>query len=115
MNQSEDEVDAADPRQIFYNDMSDEAAAAWIPRLKTQSYRVMSSAVTNESWTKYPSAYLVCDDDQAIPYQAQEGMIAGIQARNPKAFDIVEKIKASHSPFLSQPDATAKFLVKCAV
>lgn len=61
-----------------------------------------------------PSAYLVCEEDQAIPYQAQEGMIAGVQGKNPKAFDIVEKIKASHSPFLSQPETTAKFLEKCA-
>lgn len=61
-----------------------------------------------------PSAYLVCEKDNAIPYQAQEGMIAQVQGKNPKAFALVEKIDASHSPFLSVPEKMTEFLVKCA-
>jgi hypothetical protein len=59
-----------------------------------------------------PSSYLICEKDNAIPFQAQEGMIAMAQAKNPKAFDIVERCEASHSPFLSMPDTLAAFLVK---
>lgn len=74
----------------------------------------MFSEVTVEAWKDIPSAYLVCTKDNAIPLPIQEGMIAGAQGANSKAFDIVEKVEASHSPFLSLPEKTAAFLEKVA-
>jgi pimeloyl-ACP methyl ester carboxylesterase len=44
-----------------------------------------------------PTTYVICDRDNAIPVPAQE-MLAG-------RADNVTRLDASHSPFLSQPDA----------
>lgn len=50
----------------------------------------------------------------AIPFQAQDGMIAMAQGQEAKSFDVVERVDASHSPFLSQPKWLAEKLIKAA-
>lgn len=94
--------------------------------------------VEYEAYKRIPSSYLICDKDNAIPQAAQvrllkklqdcgglepytdfadlstlqqEGMIKGA---GPEAFQIVEHLDASHSPFISKPGALAEFLLKVA-
>ncbi|PYH90714.1 alpha/beta-hydrolase [Aspergillus ellipticus CBS 707.79] len=56
---------------------------------------------TEEPWHTIPSAYIVCDDDRALPPAIQDSMITSLV--NPKVF----RLKSGHSPFLSMPDETA--------
>ena len=107
-----DEVDPADPDDIFYNDLPAADAAKWTAKLKTHSYRAFSSELSVEPWRTIPSAYLLCEADKAISLSGQRGIIATVQGLAPSAFDIVDSCSAGHSPFLSQPEVVANFLVK---
>ncbi|KAI9731428.1 MAG: hypothetical protein M1818_007818 [Claussenomyces sp. TS43310] len=110
----DDQVDPRDPATIFYNDMPPSEAARWIAQLKTHSYRTFYSTLSVEPFLHIPSAYLICERDNAIPLAVQEGMIAMAQEKVPTAFDVVERCGASHSPFLSMPETVASFLEKAA-
>ncbi|KAL2072190.1 hypothetical protein VTL71DRAFT_11533 [Oculimacula yallundae] len=109
-----DAVNPANPKEIFYNDLSDSAAAPHIAALKHHSYLTFSSTLTVAPWKNIPSTYILCGTDNAIPVQAQEGMIAGAKEAAPSAFDVVERCEAGHSPFLSQPKWLAEKLVESA-
>ncbi|KAH6721258.1 prolyl aminopeptidase-like protein [Leptodontidium sp. 2 PMI_412] len=109
-----DVVNPSNPKEIFYNDLSDSAAAPHIAALKQHSYLTFTSALTTAPWKTIPSTYILCEKDNAIPLQGQEGMIAGAKQVAPEAFDVVERCDASHSPFLSQPEWLAEKLVESA-
>lgn len=113
-----DSVDADTPNEIFYNDLSTPVATSWANKLKPFSYRCFYGPATCEPWTKIPSSYLVCEKDNAIPVQGQDGMITNAKSKAAEvgfeAFDIVERLDASHSPFLSMPDRVAAYLERAA-
>ena len=109
-----DIVNAKTPHAIFYNDMSEAAATPHIEALKTHAYRTFSTPTSISAHKYIPTAYLLCENDMAIPLDAQKGIIEGARAEAPKAFDIVESCGASHSPFFSIPDTVATFLLRCA-
>jgi hypothetical protein len=68
-----------------------------------------------EPWLKIPSSYLLCENDNAIPVQAQDGMIAYSKEKSGgRAFDHVERCESGHSPFLSMPGTVAEFLERAA-
>ncbi|MEV0810257.1 alpha/beta hydrolase [Micromonospora sp. NPDC050200] len=67
----------------------------------------MEGAVTEPAWRSKPSWYLVATDDQMIPPPAQHAM-----AR--RAGATVSEIAASHSVYLSQPEAVASFIAQAA-
>jgi Alpha/beta hydrolase family len=92
-----------DPRNIFYNDLDEETAQSWVSKLKVHSWPTLASPLSYAAWQHVPSAYLLCEADQAIPIQAQEGMVAASGM-------VSERCSASHSPFLSQPEVTASFI-----
>ena len=100
--------------EIFYNDLPDDVAASYTSKLRSHSYQTFHSPLTVEPFRQIPSAYLVCEKDNAIPVQAQDGMIAQAKAIAPTSFDLVERLDASHSPFLSQPGKVAEFLERAA-
>ena len=56
------------------------------------------------------STYLICEDDAAIPVFAQEAMVK--QAQEAGAPLTSERMKATHSPFLTHPEETAEFCIK---
>jgi len=52
-------------------------AQSWVSKLKVHSWLTLASPLRYAGVGKHvPSAYLLCDADQAIPIQAQEGMVA---------------------------------------
>ena len=55
---------------------------------------------------------MVCEDDQTVPVQAQDAMIAGMVEAGAEV--VVERVKSSHSPHLSQPEFIAAFLRRAA-
>jgi pimeloyl-ACP methyl ester carboxylesterase len=64
----------------------------------------LSSAATPSTapLPQHPTTYIICDQDQALPPQAQEAMSA--------AADHVVRLPSSHSPFLSMPRQLATAL-----
>jgi hypothetical protein len=55
---------------------------------------------------------LLCEDDLAIPAFAQEFMTGMVKEKGGELE--VERIKSSHSPFLSQPDVVVEWVRKAA-
>ena len=103
------------PEHVFYADLPPERAAHFASTLKPQSYKCFHSVVTVEPWLKIPSSYLVCENDNALPVQAQEGMMAYAKEKSgEKAFDHVERCMSGHSPFLSMPGTVVEYLERAA-
>jgi pimeloyl-ACP methyl ester carboxylesterase len=62
----------------------------------------MRQPLTETAWKTIPSTYIVCEADNAVPVAAQELMA--------KRANDVYRLNTSHSPFLSQPAALARFI-----
>lgn len=95
--------------EIFYNDVSTEMIEEAKKHLKPQSSTCFCSTASYAAWKYIPSTYLVCENDHAMPLQAQEMMIG-----QPGASFTVERCSASHSPFLSMPDFTVDVIRRAA-
>lgn len=59
------------------------------------------------AWKHIPTTYLLCTEDQTIPYERQTQLVD--HARKTSAITTFE-CNAGHSPFLSQPELTAKVI-----
>lgn len=86
---------------VFYHDMTPEAQAAAISKLKPHAKPSFLEPATFEPWHEMPSMYLFCDKDAALPLFVQEGFAQTLG--NPVTFHV----DASHSGFLSKPEETA--------
>ncbi|WP_437590255.1 alpha/beta hydrolase [Sorangium sp. So ce1000] len=86
-------------REVFYNDCTDDVAAAAATALRPQAKASFTQPLGAAAWQELPSTYVICERDNAIPVFAQEAMSR--RARD------VRRLDASHSPFLSQPDEVA--------
>jgi pimeloyl-ACP methyl ester carboxylesterase len=95
-------VDAQRPLEVFYADVDEAVARDAIMRLGHQSLVSFGQQVTKAAWRTIPSTYVVCEQDRAVPVEAQEAMAqrAGRVLRMP----------SSHSPFLSRPAQLAGIL-----
>jgi pimeloyl-ACP methyl ester carboxylesterase len=60
----------------------------------------LQGAITQPAWRKLPSWYLIATDDRMIPPPAQHAM-------SQRAGSTVTKVAASHSVYVSQPQAVA--------
>ena len=96
-----------DPTGMFYGDMprleAEEAAKQLVPQ-SAQSFR---EVLTEAAWHTVPSAYIVCEGDQALPAQAQEVLA--------QRSGVVHRIAGDHSPFLSKPAELAALLSEIAL
>lgn len=52
----------------------------------------------------HPASYIVCEQDQAVPVQAQEAIAS--------TFDRVERLPSSHAPMLSMPQRLAEAIIR---
>ncbi|OOQ81529.1 hypothetical protein PEBR_42688 [Penicillium brasilianum] len=86
---------------VFYHDMTPEAQATAISKLKPHAKPSFLEPATFEPWHEMPSMYLFCDKDAALPLFVQEGFAQTLG--NPVTFHV----DASHSGFLSKPEETA--------
>ncbi|KAH0537197.1 hypothetical protein FGG08_005975 [Glutinoglossum americanum] len=91
----------------FYNDLSPETAAYWTSKLTAQS---IASPLTYAAWRYIPTSYLLCTEDHALPFPVQEKLVERAEG----FVDVVEEVKSSHSPFLSQIDVVGRFIRKAA-
>jgi pimeloyl-ACP methyl ester carboxylesterase len=90
------------PHDLFYNDMTPEDAAWAAAQLKPHNYAVATERLTEAAWRTIPSTYVVCEQDQCLPPAVQEAMATRATQ--------VRRLPTSHSPFLSQPFATARLI-----
>lgn len=64
------------------------------------------------AWRESPSSYLVCEDDQAIPVQAQDGIITREKELGAKIE--TERLLVSHSTYFIKPECVSIFLRRAA-
>lgn len=96
----------------MYHDLEPEDRKYWLSKLKPHSYDSVTTHPTSSAYKKIPSAYLVCEDDRAIPLQLQDAMIE--RTRKDGAVIEVERLFVSHSPYLAKPGQVAEFLRRAA-
>ncbi|KAK6225523.1 hypothetical protein QIS74_01570 [Colletotrichum tabaci] len=99
----------AQPAEVFYNDLDDEAAREAVSGLRHHSYRTFSSKLTYAAWRDVPVTYIKCELDRAIPPQVQQRMI-DVAGRDV----VVESVETGHSPFLNKPDLVTTALRRSA-
>lgn len=94
------------PEEIFYHDVPAELKQTAISKLKHQSAQVFRDEVTYQPWEDLECMYFYCEDDRALlyPIQQQLAPLLGEKA-------ITYTCKASHSPFLSEPDTVVEGLL----
>jgi pimeloyl-ACP methyl ester carboxylesterase len=95
-------VDALRPLEIFYADVDEAVARDAIMKLGHQSLVALGQQVTKAAWRTIPSTYVLCEQDRAVPVEAQEAMA--------QRAGRVLRIPSSHSPFLSRPAQLAGIL-----
>lgn len=83
-----------------------------LARLRPHALSTFCDKARSAAWKKIPSSYLVCEDDQAIPVQAQDGMIA--RAKELGGEIETERLFVSHSPYIVKPEHVARFLRRSA-
>ncbi|KAK7185317.1 alpha/beta-hydrolase [Paraphaeosphaeria sporulosa] len=94
---------------ILYNDLPDSHRAQWFEKVsRTHSVHSFVAKATGESWKQIPTYYLICEDDLAIPVAGQEAMTAMV--KNMGGELRTERLKSSHSPFLSHVDETVSWI-----
>jgi pimeloyl-ACP methyl ester carboxylesterase len=86
----------------LYGDCSEADIAAALVRLGPQPMATLGQPIRTATWRTIPSTYVVCTEDRSITVDAQRVMAA-------RCRHVVE-LDASHSPFLSRPDAVADIL-----
>ena len=92
--------------ELFYADC-DPGTQQWaLGQLHEQPPAPYVEPVGTPSWRSVPSTYIVCTQDRIMPPDLQRNVFA------PRA-RLMRELDASHSPFLSQPEALARLLVEC--
>lgn len=94
---------AEPPASLFYNDLPDDLARASVARLVAQATKPFTDVLTQAAWKTIPSTYVITDRDAIFPVFAQEALSA-------RAGSTVHRLDTGHSPFLSQPEATAEII-----
>ncbi|KAI9375076.1 Alpha/beta hydrolase fold-1 [Aspergillus egyptiacus] len=94
----------ANPEDCFYHDLSPDVARYHVSRLLSHYQPVGYSPLNYEAYKDVPAAYLYCEEDRALPIENQKAIVkmTGIQR--------TKSLKASHSPFLSDPEGVVGFI-----
>lgn len=94
------------PRELFYHDLPATEAEFWVSQLTTHSLRPLfeGSEYTYAGWKDVPVWYIGSIEDHGIPVLAQRMMVG--MAREMGGIVEHRELQTSHSPFLSQPEAT---------
>lgn len=96
------------PSDSLYSGLSKEQVAEYTKLWRRQSSRAFTSKVRytahDDPVYKYRCAYLLCEDDMAIPYSAQQSFVktAGIR--------LTTSLKATHIVILTMPEETAALI-----
>ncbi|KAG9952335.1 alpha/beta-hydrolase, partial [Aureobasidium melanogenum] len=105
-----DVVHANDPAHFFFQGLSEDEQKQLASLLKPHSKTTFCDPSRGAAYMTIPSAYLICEDDAAIPVFAQEAMVKHAQEAGAPLTS--ERLKSAHSPFLTHPQETAKFCIR---
>ena len=100
------------PLEFFYNDLPEEEGKAYAAKLKLQSDASFDCRLTYGAYKDIPSTYLHCTNDHMVVYAKQKELVSNAKAIGGQIETIT--CDASHSPFLSQPEFTAKVIRRAA-
>jgi pimeloyl-ACP methyl ester carboxylesterase len=107
-------VITVDPRQLFYHDLPEEEGNYWVGKLEKQALRPMMDPEGGEhsyaGWMDVPVWFLATTEDKAFPVQAQKAMVQ--MAKDAGADVTLREVASSHSPMLSRPEETTKFILE---
>jgi pimeloyl-ACP methyl ester carboxylesterase len=95
-----------EPMHFFYSDVPEQMAQRAIDNLRGFPIAHAMNSPAKCAWREIPTAYIVCEDDEALPKTAQEKMIEAVKAQGVEVETTY--LKSAHSPFLSMPAETAK-------
>ncbi|KAJ5579809.1 uncharacterized protein N7459_005794 [Penicillium hispanicum] len=101
-------VSPSDPHALFFHDVPD--GARWASTLRPHSWATKNSPASSAAYMAIPAAYLMCEEDRAIPLVVQQGMVE--RARQKGAQIETETIGTAHTPWLVQPDEVAAYIRK---
>lgn len=101
-----------DPRELFYHDLPPEQAEHWAGQLTTQSLKSLfeGGEFAYAGWQDVPVWYLGAVEDRGLPVVVQRMQVG--MAREMGGSVVHRELQTSHSPFLSQPDLTAGFILE---
>lgn len=100
-------LDRARFRASFAADVPVERATFMADSQVPWGVAALNGAVTEPAWKSKPSWYLVTTDDRMIPPPAQRAMAGRAGAH-------VTEVAASHSVYVSQPEAVADLIARAA-
>ena len=86
-----------DAATYFFNGLDDAAAAIYENTMTASP--VFTTVLKSDPYTEVPCAYLICEQDQALPAAYQEGMVA-MQSSRPGVDMTVYRAPCGHSPHL---------------
>jgi pimeloyl-ACP methyl ester carboxylesterase len=97
-------INAETFREVFCADSSEERAAVMRATQRPLSAYAFTEQATAAGWANIPSWYLVSNQDNAIPPDAQRFMAQRMGA-------VTDAIDGSHTSFVAQPETVAKFVL----
>lgn len=97
-------VDSEAAKNVFYNHCSAPTATAAASQLRPIMPACMAEAIGATAWRTRPSSYIFTQDDNALPYAAQEVFAAKLDCPT-------QAIWSDHSPFLSHPQELADLIL----
>lgn len=103
-----DYVHCLEGAEYGFHDIPPVDRELWTSRLTHTSIAVFSGASTFEPWHVTPTAYIICEEDRALPPPIQEQMAEMLSTK------WIYRLKSSHSPYLSMPDKVADILEELA-
>lgn len=95
---------------VFYNDLPAGDQAYYMSELAPVPTATQTATPTYAAYQHYPSTYLYCSGDAALPLHVQEMLVNASGAHFQKS-----TCTASHSPFLSQPQVVLDIVKKLVV
>lgn len=100
------------PRELFYHDVPEEEAEYAVSQLTNQSLKSLFEGGEHSyaGWMDVPSWYIGTVEDRGLPVVAQRLNVG--MAREMGASVEHRELQTSHSPFLSQPEETAKIVAE---
>ncbi|KAK3359071.1 Alpha/beta hydrolase fold-1 [Lasiosphaeria hispida] len=100
----------AEPRALFFHDLSEAEGTEWVGKLGKQSLRALSGGGEHAyaGWKDVPCWYLAATEDQALPVEAQRFFVK--MAKDAGGDVTLREIGSGHSPMLSRPEETAGFV-----
>lgn len=102
-------------RDAFYGDVDPTVADAAIGLLTPDApagIALGTTTLTAQGWGALPRTYITCARDMAIRPALQQRFIADADAAFPNNPTSVKLLDASHSPFLSMPEAVAELVLR---